>query len=87
MVEAYDLETSLQVVDIDSDGDPDLVGNDALTGYTTAIWDGSTFTSNTSQVVYTNPPIFGDWDGSGNCLLYTSPSPRDYAASRMPSSA
>ena len=25
--------------------------------------------------------------GAGNCLLYTSPSPRDYAASRMPSSA
>ena len=26
--------------------------------------------------------------GTGNnCLLYTSPSPRDYAASRMPSSA
>ena len=25
--------------------------------------------------------------GLGNCLLYTSPSPRDYAASRMPSSA
>ena len=24
---------------------------------------------------------------NGNCLLYTSPSPRDYAASRMPSSA
>ena len=24
---------------------------------------------------------------SMNCLLYTSPSPRDYAASRMPSSA
>ena len=24
---------------------------------------------------------------SGACLLYTSPSPRDYAASRMPSSA
>ena len=23
----------------------------------------------------------------GRCLLYTSPSPRDYAASRMPSSA
>ena len=23
----------------------------------------------------------------GTCLLYTSPSPRDYAASRMPSSA
>ena len=27
-------------------------------------------------------------DGARNaCLLYTSPSPRDYAASRMPSSA
>ncbi|GAB5788775.1 hypothetical protein JMUB7518_27650 [Staphylococcus aureus] len=25
--------------------------------------------------------------GAGYCLLYTSPSPRDYAASRMPSSA
>ena len=25
--------------------------------------------------------------GSNSCLLYTSPSPRDYAASRMPSSA
>ena len=28
-----------------------------------------------------------DSDGDGVCLLYTSPSPRDYAASRMPSSA
>ena len=26
-------------------------------------------------------------DGINSCLLYTSPSPRDYAASRMPSSA
>ena len=26
-------------------------------------------------------------DFTGTCLLYTSPSPRDYAASRMPSSA
>ena len=26
-------------------------------------------------------------DGDWTCLLYTSPSPRDYAASRMPSSA
>ena len=25
--------------------------------------------------------------GNRDCLLYTSPSPRDYAASRMPSSA
>ena len=28
-----------------------------------------------------------DLRGTWNCLLYTSPSPRDYAASRMPSSA
>ena len=27
------------------------------------------------------------FDESNLCLLYTSPSPRDYAASRMPSSA
>ena len=26
-------------------------------------------------------------DSNKSCLLYTSPSPRDYAASRMPSSA
>ena len=26
-------------------------------------------------------------DGSGSCLLYTSPSPRDLSTSRMPSSA
>ena len=29
----------------------------------------------------------GGGDRSNGCLLYTSPSPRDYAASRMPSSA
>ena len=28
-----------------------------------------------------------DREGANICLLYTSPSPRDYAASRMPSSA
>ena len=65
MLDAYDLEP-LQVVDMDNDGDPDLVGNDALTGYTTAIWNGSSFTSTTSQVVYPTPPIFGDWDGTGS---------------------
>ena len=27
------------------------------------------------------------YDGYGNCLLYTSPSPRDDGVSRMPSSA
>ena len=29
----------------------------------------------------------GSIECHGSCLLYTSPSPRDYAASRMPSSA
>ena len=33
-----------------------------------------------------NIPFFLQ-DENGDCLLYTSPSPRDYAASRMPSSA
>ena len=34
-----------------------------------------------------NQPSFTDADKQETCLLYTSPSPRDYAASRMPSSA
>ena len=33
----------------------------------------------------TNNPL--GWKDRYGCLLYTSPSPRDYAASRMPSSA
>ena len=28
-----------------------------------------------------------EWDNDGNCLLYTSPSPRDATLARMPSSA
>ena len=35
------------------------------------------------EYIFVNP-IFRK---KGICLLYTSPSPRDYAASRMPSSA
>ena len=31
--------------------------------------------------------LVGNDPASETCLLYTSPSPRDYAASRMPSSA
>ena len=31
--------------------------------------------------------IVGESGSGKSCLLYTSPSPRDYAASRMPSSA
>ena len=32
-------------------------------------------------------PTVAPYANLGDCLLYTSPSPRDYAASRMPSSA
>ena len=32
-------------------------------------------------------PLSAQFEALGYCLLYTSPSPRDYAASRMPSSA
>ena len=50
-------------------------------------------------IIYNIVISFYDWNGISvekvfvgfanykNCLLYTSPSPRDYAASRMPSSA
>ena len=34
-----------------------------------------------------NPSIFDNAIRSSNCLLYTSPSPRDQRGSRMPSSA
>ena len=36
---------------------------------------------------YENPRNVGTFDGDNNCLLYTSPSPRDLGKSRMPSSA
>ena len=32
-------------------------------------------------------PVLDDFERSINCLLYTSPSPRDISGSRMPSSA
>ena len=35
----------------------------------------------------TNWVVFKDHGGHGDCLLYTSPSPRDRTRSRMPSSA
>ena len=37
--------------------------------------------------VYWLDPAGQFWVLNCDCLLYTSPSPRDYAASRMPSSA
>ena len=36
---------------------------------------------------YVNSELVVHSEMFANCLLYTSPSPRDYAASRMPSSA
>ena len=36
---------------------------------------------------YHSPLLFADGDRVQNCLLYTSPSPRDLSTSRMPSSA
>ena len=35
----------------------------------------------------TSVELKGEWDWDNNCLLYTSPSPRDATLSRMPSSA
>ena len=37
-------------------------------------------------VNYNHPDLYG-FGKDGNCLLYTSPSPRDRSVSRMPSSA
>ena len=41
----------------------------------------------TGRPLFVVPPFQNLVDCPGGCLLYTSPSPRDYAASRMPSSA
>ena len=59
-----------------------------LTGALPAI-DGSSLTGiNTDLVDDTTPQLGGNLDAqSNNCLLYTSPSPRDGLLSRMPSSA
>lgn len=44
-----------------------------------------------NEIFYLTQPLYTQHVNSNsitnNCLLYTSPSPRDYAASRMPSSA
>ncbi|GAB5771756.1 hypothetical protein JMUB7523_23480 [Staphylococcus aureus] len=39
------------------------------------------------NITLENNEVYGLLGINGACLLYTSPSPRDYAASRMPSSA
>ena len=43
--------------------------------------------ANGSSWPFENGLIMTSGDVANACLLYTSPSPRDYAASRMPSSA
>ena len=43
--------------------------------------------SQNGEVIDSGMVVFFQPPHSYTCLLYTSPSPRDYAASRMPSSA
>ena len=43
-------------------------------------------TQKNQLIIHSDPQIFDQW-GFISCLLYTSPSPRDTTASRMPSSA
>ena len=45
------------------------------------------FNINSSEFLYKKSSISGKIDQSNDCLLYTSPSPRDRTRSRMPSSA
>ena len=56
--------------------------------FITTVAEGDSDSNDLSVSAYTGT-ITADDDSSnaGACLLYTSPSPRDYAASRMPSSA
>ena len=46
-----------------------------------------TLTSGKKSPVYVDCRKLISFPKERDCLLYTSPSPRDYAASRMPSSA
>ena len=55
--------------------------NSATTGTNVVITDNEN-TSETNAIVFV-----ANADLDGNCLLYTSPSPRDRTRSRMPSSA
>ena len=48
---------------------------------------GNVFSEVDLEAGRTNLIVGTNGAGKSTCLLYTSPSPRDYAASRMPSSA
>ena len=70
--------------------DKNLVDTEMMLGLLNK--DGYTFTDDEydADVIVINTCCFiGDAkeESVNTCLLYTSPSPRDYAASRMPSSA
>ena len=54
---------------------------------TGSFWDCGEFISSAYKLQIPHPPGAPMFVLLGRCLLYTSPSPRDYAASRMPSSA
>ena len=63
--------------------------DEALTSYCDAVEQGFSHPEAevmASEVLYQGLH-FSKYDTLVSCLLYTSPSPRDYAASRMPSSA
>ena len=72
------------------------LGCTVLTSSRSASKDPNSFTFNSENGVFPDEEIFDGVthilscippDKNGNCLLYTSPSPRDRQKSRMPSSA
>ena len=65
-------------------------GEDVTTALTTIcnkIWQTGEWPTPRTQSLVITLPKKGNLQQCQNCLLYTSPSPRDEAASRMPSSA
>ena len=89
-------------IDVFGDGSPnqEAVTPEAVQANNLAIPDAASpdaevpATVSTQQAPTSTEPVrtftlvaTGDIISHGACLLYTSPSPRDYAASRMPSSA
>ena len=81
---------TLGTADLDGDGDVDVYGSQAI-NVRYLLNDGAgnfgTPVIAASSNVATYRPTAVDVDQDGNCLLYTSPSPRDATLSRMPSSA
>ena len=86
-----------QIYDLNNDGKDDVIfwgGTDSVKHVPSYVYLSKKKGPHTRKMI--TPKVWyhgagqGDLDGDGKddfCLLYTSPSPRDYAASRMPSSA